>query len=831
MKRDFVAFFKLCVGQGARILIVVLLSSSLCLKPAKAEPASPPDGLGYLPAHGAIAATNPPFFVWVPERKAAAYELRVEEDTTSGPRSWCFRTRYCLYTPETSFQPGPYRWQYRVLHDNDSTSTGHWSRPRRFIIPPDAPLCPRPSLDLVEKSEPSTHPRLLVTANDLPRLRQMRSTHARWFDALLRESDRFVELPLMKEPRPWTGGKWNAQEWLEYYRQIYEASRCLETLAFAAMLTEDEKYTSPAKRWLLHFASWDPRGPTSLSNNDEQAMHIMFSSARAYSWLYDKLSPEERVRVRTMLAARARDAYKHLHEAASPFEQSPYNSHNGRLWHFLGEVAMVLAGETPEAHEWLEYALTIYYGWYPIWGGTDGAWAEGLHYFVSYHEFVLPWIWQLKNVLGIPYATKPFHHRCAKYLLAVAPPSSPLSGFGDFSENPPSVRRAWVAAGLACLTGDELALWLAQQIGPQPKNITPMQFLIATSLPSAQPKPKFSQRLFTFPATGLVAYHSALQNPQENIQWMLRASPLGNLSHSHCDQLGIVIGAFGDPLFVNTGFRDYYDSPFCREWYWHTRSHNALLIGGHGQFRAQTATARLIRWDDSGSITWAVAEGSKAYGSLASRVERYVVSVPSEKGHLIALMDDVETTAPDITACWHTRTHPTLRALASQFEFQTTNARVWVRLLSDAEIKLTVSDRYTTEPSVAPAAAYRDRREWHVAATLTHPVTDRHRYQLVTLMSIMPVRDTRGRLPSHCSVSLWGDQVVVLWQEWVLNKPKRRGLIFDTKAKCVMLAEGEKLPSSLQPPIPEARNDHSACPERYQVAQPIDRISLFSLSP
>lgn len=830
MIRDTFAAVSLCSRHRVPFWISFLVIFSQCMLWVKTEP-TPPDGLGYLPADGTSVATNPPFFAWVPQRESPAYELRVEEDTTSSPQNWCFRTRYCLYTPETPFLPGRYRWQYRVLSEKNSTSSVNWSRPRCFVIPPDAPLCPRPSLDLVKKSIPSAHPKLLITADELARLRQGRATHAHWFDALLLESDRLAELPLMKEPRPWTGGKWNAQEWLEYYRQIFEAAHCLETLAFAAVLTQDEKYLIPAKRWLLHFASWDPQGPTSLRNNDEQAMHIMFSCARAYSWLYDQLSSEERARVRAMLIARARDAYKHLHKATFPFEQYPYNSHNGRLWHFLGEVAMALAGETPEADEWLEYALTIYYGWYPIWGGTDGAWAEGLHYFVSYHEFVLPWLWQMKKVLGIPAATKPFHHRCAKYLLAVAPPSSPLSGFGDFSENPPSPRRAWVAAGLAYLTSDELALWLAQQIGLQPNRMTPIQFLIATSLPSTQPKPKFSQRLFAFPATGLVAYHSVLQSPRDDIQWMLRASPLGNLSHSHCDQLGIVIGAFGDPLFVNTGFRDYYDSPFCREWYWHTRSHNALLIGGQGQVRAQTAKAQLIRWDDSGNVTWAVADASGAYGSLASRVERYVASLPSEKGHLIVVLDDVQTTAPDVTACWHTRTQPTLRPLASQIEFHTTNARVWVRFLSDAEIKLTVSEHYTTEPSVTRAPAYRDRHEWHIGATLTHPATDRHRYQLVTLMSVKPLGDVRGRLPSHCSVSMWGDQVVLSWQEWVSNKPKRRGLIFDTKAKSVTLAEGDKLPPSLQPPIPEARNERSRFSDWNRVAQAMNRILLFSLSP
>ncbi|MCX7626165.1 MAG: heparinase II/III-family protein, partial [Candidatus Sumerlaeaceae bacterium] len=248
-----------------------------------------------------------------------------------------------------------------------------------------------------------------------------------------------------------------------------------------------------------------------------------------------------------------------------------------------------------------------------------------------------------------------------------------------------------------------------------------MRFLIAASLPLAQPKAISSKRLFAFPATGLAVYHSALQYPQHNVQWMLRASPLGNLSHSHCDQLGVVISAYGDPIFVNTGFRDYYDSPFCREWYWHTRSHNALLLGGEGQRRGPEATARLLRWDDSAAVVWAVADGTRAYSGLASRVERYVASVPSPNGHVIALLDDVETSAVNVIACWHTRQKPVLRPLASQLEVQTTNARVLVQFFSQAEIELSLTDRYSTEPSVVSHAAGSGRHEWHVGTNLTYP--------------------------------------------------------------------------------------------------------------
>src|SRR5512144_2550643 len=56
------------------------------------------------------------------------------------------------------------------------------------------------------------------------------------------------------------------------------------TLAFCYFLSGDERYGEGACKWLLHFASWNPAGTTSMDVNDEAGMPILHITSRAYDW-------------------------------------------------------------------------------------------------------------------------------------------------------------------------------------------------------------------------------------------------------------------------------------------------------------------------------------------------------------------------------------------------------------------------------------------------------------------------------------------------------------------------------------------------------------------
>ena len=116
--------------------------------------------------------------------------------------------------------------------------------------------------------------------------------------------------------------------------------------------------------------------------NDEAGMPILHITSRAYDWIYDALSEADRETLRQMIRARGEEAFRWL--MTNLLNRRLINSHGGRMWHFLGEAAIAYYGEVPEAKKWLDYAITINWGWYPSYGDEDGGWAQGILYWASY---------------------------------------------------------------------------------------------------------------------------------------------------------------------------------------------------------------------------------------------------------------------------------------------------------------------------------------------------------------------------------------------------------------------------------------------------------------
>ena len=62
----------------------------------------------------------------------------------------------------------------------------------------------------------------------------------------------------------------------------------------------------------------------------------------------------------------------------------PYDSHAVRsVASVMVPACIALLGEHPRAQEWLDFAIDYYDTLYSPWGGADGGWAEGPHYWTT----------------------------------------------------------------------------------------------------------------------------------------------------------------------------------------------------------------------------------------------------------------------------------------------------------------------------------------------------------------------------------------------------------------------------------------------------------------
>jgi hypothetical protein len=582
---------------------------------------------------------------------------------------------------------------------------------RKFTIATDAQPFPRPSEELIRQRLPDKHPRLMLRPEELSVLRQARErAHKERWSRLLGDAENFLKAPLIPEPPPWTGGKWNAEDWRRNYQQSIRAATAAETLAFCYLLSGDSRYGEGARKWLLHIASWDPAGTTSMDINDEAGMPILYLTSRAYDWAYDALSEADREKLRAMVRARGEEAYHWLHD--QPHEQKAFNSHAGRMWHFLGEAAIAYSGEVPEAKKWLDYALTIFWGWYPAWGDEDGGWAQGYSYWGSYVNRSTWWFDALHAALKINGTEKPFYRHVGDFPLYVAPPGGALVGFGDFAERRPSPNRAAVVAYFARMRGHPQWQWYAEAWGQRDSSQGPIGFLrnarptppIPTAkAPTDWPAAKLFRR------AGWVSLHSNLVDGANSVQVMLRATPLGNTSHSHADQNGIVVGAYGTPLLVNTGVRPWYGSPFCRQWYWTTKAHNALEIDGKGQPKTWQSTGKVVVFQPGRNYDYVVGDATPSY---EGRVERYRRHVLFLKPNILVLLDEVQASNPVSLKFWlHGRAPFTIGQGAGGVGLTYENAALTGFLLAPGGLRIDQTDKYPIPPEMG-----KPQPEWHLWA-------------------------------------------------------------------------------------------------------------------
>jgi len=689
---------------------ICLMAGSFAAAPSVSNRAPAENDIGYLPADGSTVFTNPPALAWLREQGADAYAVQLARDRafTDGVVT-ILRTPYILYTHTATLAAGTWWWRYACLDNQGNRSA--WSQVRRFIIAPDAQRFPRPGEDLVQQRLPGRHPRLMIRPEEVPMFRQARlgPQKARW-DELVKSAEEYLKTPLILEPPPWTDGKWNAEEWRQNFVQAARAAEISETLAFCYLLSGDGRYGEGARKWLLHIASWNPAGSTSMDVNDEAGMPILYLASRAYDWAYDALSTEDRLTMRKIFRFRAEEAYNWLHD--QPYEQKAYNSHGGRMWHFLGEAAIACYGEVPEARKWLDYALTIFWGWYPSYGDEDGGWAQGYAYWASYVNRSTWWLDALRAALGIDGTEKPFYRKVGLFPLYVAPPNGSLVGFGDFAEAEPSPGAAVPVSYFARTRGVPEWQWFAEAWGKGGGETGPIGFIrdarpdppkVKAKPPADWPQAKW------FRGAGWVSLHSNLMVPSENVQLMMRAAPLGNISHSHADQNAIVLGAFGSPLLVNTGVRPWYGSPFCTEWYWTTKAHNALEIDGQGQPKTGAASGKFIVFQPGREYDYVVGDATLGYGENVERYRRHLLFL---KPDVLVVVDEVQARKPVSLKFWlHGRAPFTIDASGGRVALTFEKASLSGFLRAPGGLNIVQTDKYPIPPEMG-----RTRPEWHLSA-------------------------------------------------------------------------------------------------------------------
>ncbi|HUU26905.1 MAG TPA: DUF4962 domain-containing protein [archaeon] len=716
------------------------------------------DVLHPAPADGDTVLNDAPGFNWLPEEGAQGFILELSRDPdfpegdillekakTQGPliqssfsstpqvvqgrESWLVSgLPLCLYHPSFKLGSGRWAWRWRCVFEGNELSPP--SAARQFVVSRDAVEYVVPPVAKLLSRIPTRHPRLFLQPEELDDFRSLidiSEPHRRLWERIEACADTLLELPIMQEPPPDPEGPFDYSFWRNYYDQARKMGQVLDFLSFCYLVSGDTKWSDRAREWLLALTKWDPEGRSSMKNFDEVAMPVLLNGARAYDWIYDALSEEERTVIRQMLIVRGEQAYDRWWEGL--YHIKPFSSHATRLVNYMSQVACVLYGEAEEPEKWLGYILPMVTTFYPAWGGRDGGYSEGPSYWMMYFNYMLQSAFCIEKAMGLDIMKKPFYRNNGYYKIYAYPYFARQLPFGDTG-----IGDYWPADKinlyhLATVYRNPYFRWRAEN--SKPAELPVNETVIPTGVISffwldegpghveARP-PDDLPRAYVFRDVGLAALHQDLTDPDETFM-LLKSSPYGAWSHIYADQNSFYIQGFGEALAIQSGYYPHYGHPHHVSWTWNTHAHNSVLVDGQGQkIRDRASRGRIIAFSVGsglpGSMDYAAGDATEAY---EGRLERFVRRVFYQRPHDFLIVDELEAPKP-VTYDWllHALEQMDIDQAAKTVTIRKGKARLTVEFLSPDELVFSQNNKFTDPPGEIygqPGNFYPD--QWHLTVS------------------------------------------------------------------------------------------------------------------
>jgi hypothetical protein len=329
-------------------------------------------------------------------------------------------------------------------------------------------------------------------------------------------------------------------------------------------------------------------------------------------------------------------------------------------------------------------------------------------------SFALHFIIALREAAKIDLMKKPFFCNTPYFALYTAAPYHQHIPFGDGQFNKPFLLGP-VMYGFSTLTQNPYFRWYAREsgisIGSDLVSLAAYDPQLQAQSPLELPQGR------SFPDVGLVSFHTALGDSENDISFLMRSSPYGSISHGHADQNAYVIEAFGRGLAIATGYYPWYNSPHHHEWTRATRAVNSILVDGQGQVRRSwKAHGQLTAFASVDGYDYTEGEAAPAYMGSLQRFRRHVLHL---RPGVFVIFDDLKAPKP-VPFQWllHTYHRIHIREQSQILQVHNPPAAMKVHLLLPLQLKFFQTDKYTPEPESDPASW---TNTWHLTASTRVP--------------------------------------------------------------------------------------------------------------
>ena len=732
--------------------------------PAQIEfPDQQPDNGNFnRPLTDEVLDVSPPGFCWwrASPKGDVTYRLRVQNLKGDD----VYRSGLLMdpvHVPNMVLPKGDYQWSVDAVDHQGKVITTR--PPEHFTIHADAYELPWIEPEVLLNQVPEEHPRLLFPK---AKLREVRSSlngfRKAAFQDLKKVADQALLLDLMAKP---DFDKFDIKTEYPARRTSYRASyheftrvynRGMVPLALMYLLSREEKYGQAAKKHLLQVLDWELDGVASLDQNfDEIGLRIARTAAQGYDWLYDILSKDERSAVRQMLLARGDQMLARL-ERRNFLNKSAY-SHDGRLPGYLVEFSIVLA-EEERAQVWMDYAMRALLTVFPHWGGSDGGWAEGINYVMSYNDRFITPLQSLHEATGYNLWNKAYFRNMRHFLLYCVSPLGEITPFGDSEHSPVKGRAGDFYSILhfhASKYRDPVARWWIEHFATDKTNTARFGAMhrIIHEDKLKPTKPVSLPQDQAFFSVGWAALHSDILNPENDLMFLFKSSPYGPVSHSHADQNSFAIMKGGKALANPSGARyPQHQSPFHFQYTNLTLAHNAILIDGEGQIdRDGAAHGRLVDFKSTPHLGYVSGDAKKCYGDKLNHHERHVIMI---RPSIILVLDNLSGPQPfSVDWLMHGREDMILDRKNQVITSTRQKETMKTQMLTSGSFDFSLTNEWPIDPKqdYPMVTAEPPAKEWHFTATTKEKTKNRR------ILAIMLIKEN-GKFPV-CQAKKEGDSV------------------------------------------------------------------------
>jgi len=718
--------------------------------------------------------------MWFPREGDGSYSISVFSAGKTEPVYQFSNISVNYFTPDIVMPAGSYAWN---LYKDGALL----EEKLPFTIAENAAPTPLPSRERRYENIPPRHPRIRLTKDDIPCFRERieGDLKAEWEDFTKKSLDVFLDRAPHEEPQRYPDDVrvntiWRAM-YLTCQDMLYAVRHgafAYKVLSAAKSARDEKKYLDMAKKWLFKAASWKLDGPTWRSYNDEAAFRITGTLAWGYDWLYDELNEEERCVIRENLLARGRELYDHITKNVE-IQIKLLDSHGIRSVSMaLIYAALALYGEEEDAKDWLNFAIEYYMTIYTPWGGNDGGWAEGPAYWQMGISFALDAMDCIERAIGLKIYKRPFFQNTGDYALYIYCRDLTRMAFCDMSDlgDRPGLKAGYNLRRLAATSNSpnrnyylgyfEKAKEQAREEGIEHvekqfynygwwdfrfddllfkfRFSTPENSSIGDTTSASLPS---GLSVKWFRDIDWVAVHSNMNDFDKHIAFMFKSSPYGSISHSHGDQNGFVLHAFGEPLAIHSGYYVGFWSEMHVKWRRQTISKNAILIDGIGQFADLRKKTKADELNGSGKSSFQAlidangfiedvqekngnvyirGNAARAYQPVVDSVKKYLRHVFFINQNFFVIIDELELSREG-TVDFLTHTLRKVEIADNAFLYKGEKADMRVTFINGGKMSISEGDEFTgvSEKETEGLAG-----QWHIRAAGGKA----HSHKLVTLI-------------------------------------------------------------------------------------------------